>query len=351
MGIKQKWGMAVCLLACVSVYAVAQVPEKRYKVPHAMVTYRISGGGVLTPDINLTLEGNGTLWFKEWGAEEFIARHIAEKTTGVLHDIRYNGMCQKRLKKQMLDVDYKNKKIRERPLPKGKGMTDMKQGLSLIGQQMVGNVICNMWEGNGIKRCFYKGIPLFTEYRVLGIYYREEATDVSFDLNVSDENNCTLPDYPVEKFALFTTHFKTNSKKSFKPLAARLQEILGELNKKGKSERHLSDKERKALLEQIGKPIFEKQKQLLPTLLQMMKKTRACLVQAKETTDANACLKPLTVLKNNFSNRLQKPFKNWSKEREMVLDRCDENIVSLQSKMKCIRGAKRLDDLSLCMQQ
>jgi hypothetical protein len=350
MGMKAGWGATACWILWTSLYAMPQHEEKLYDVPEAMVTYKISGGGVLTPDVNLTLEGKGKLWFKRWGAVEFRERYVVERISGALHYISRDEMCRKRLQKQILDVDFKHRKIRERPLPKGKEIPDIKQGLSPSGQQMVGNVVCTMWEGDGIKHCIYKGIPLFTEYRVLGIYYREEAIDVSFDINVSEESNCSVPDYPVEKFALFTGNFKTDSKKRIKPFSVRLKEILEQLHKKGKSSEELSDKERKVLLEEIGEPVFEKQKVLLPKLLQTMKKSRACLVQADSTAVANQCLKSLAALKANFSDDILIRIEEWEKESKTVLERFDESIVSLQSKMKCIRGAKNLDDLSLCMQ-
>jgi hypothetical protein len=352
MGMKVMRGLAVAgMMVWTSLYAVP-VQEKLYDVPNAMILYKISGGGALTPDVNLTLEGNGKLRFKEWGAVELTEWHIVEKTTGALHYVTSLEMCKKRLKNQVLDVDFKNKKIRERPLPEGKEAVDITQGLSLSGQQMVANVVCNMWEGEGIKRCVYKGIPLFTEYRALGMLYREEATSVFFDINISDNSDCSIPSYPVEKFALYTGNFKTRSKKTSKSFSERLQEIISLLKKKGFHEGSaVSAREKKELLEKIGEPVFENQKRLLPKLLQTMKKSRACLVQAGTTPEANRCLNDLIQLKSSFTDDPENKITDWTKERAHILDRFDENIVSLQSKMKCIRGAKNLDDLSVCMQQ
>jgi hypothetical protein len=348
MKISAVYHLALCCTAVICLQA-SPVQEKIYDVPKATVIYKISGGGALTPDLNLTLEGTGKLSFKDWGAVELLEEHIEEKTTGTLHYVAHRDMCEKHQKNQILDVDFKHKKIRERLLPEGKGTVNLTEGLSLTGQQMVANVVCDMWEGEGVKRCLYKGIPLFTEYQAVGILYREEAVDVSFDINITDKSHCSIPAYPVEKFALYTGNFKTRSKKTPKSFSERVKEVLETVRKKRWIDESVPPREKKQLLEKIGEPVFEKEKQLLPDLLQTMKKSRACLVQAQSTQQANHCLNSLVKLKTYFTDNSQNRVENWEKERTKLLERFDENIVFLQSKMKCVRGAKNLHDLSVCM--
>jgi hypothetical protein len=324
---------------------------KLYEVPKAEVTYKISGGGPLSTEVNLTLEGEGKLRFKEWGAVELIERHIVERTTGVIHYSRKQDSCEKRQEKQIYDVDFKNKRILERSLPGGKKVRDLTDGLTKYGQQMVANVVCNMWVGKGIRRCIYKGIPLFTEYRALGLYYREDATDVNFDINITEPSGCAIPEYPVRKFSLYTNNFKTKNKKPPKSFSKRLLKAIEMLESKKGDEEKLPEKEKKALIQMIGAPIFEEQKALLPKLLETLKKTRACLVQAKETAMANACLYDLLQIKSYFTGNSHNRIDDWTKDRERILNTFDENIIALQSKMKCIRGAKNIHDLSACMTQ
>jgi len=350
MGIRTgvKAGLAV-LVVLVTAISAGERGERFYDVPKAMVVYKISGGGVLNDDLNLSIEGKGKLRFREWGDVELLENHIVERTTGSLHYLNTKEKCEKRQKKQIYDVDFENKKILERPLPKGKEAVNMTEGLEWSGQQMVANVVCDMWESRGVRKCLYKKILLFTEYRALGLYYREEATDVQFDINISEEAQCAIPSYPVKKFALYTNHFKTKNKKTPEAFSERIVEVLKRLDRREKDGEELSSKEKKALLHMMGEPVFETQKHLLPKLLETMKKTRACLVQAKETAVANACLYDLIQLKSYFSENEHKRIKEWKSEREKILDRFDEKIVFLQSKMKCIRGAKNIDDLSVCM--
>jgi len=341
---------AICLCGVVTSLLASDPSQiKIYDLPKAMVRYTISGGGVLSDDVNMTLKGEGKLRFREWGAVELVEMQIEEKTVGSLHYRMQKRTCEKRQKKQILDVDFENKKIRERPLPLGKRRTDPTEGLVRSGQQMVANVVCDMWEGVGIRKCLYKKIPLFTEYHALGLFYREEAREVYFDINATEHSACNVPSYPVEKFSLYTTNFKTKNNKLPREFSKRLLKIIEQIKAKGGDEEKLSEKERRVLINMIGEPLFQSQKHLLPKLLETLKRTRACLVQAEKTTVANACLYDLIQMKSYFTGNSHNTIENWEHEREVILDTFDENIVVLQSKMKCIRGAKHFSDLAACM--
>jgi hypothetical protein len=322
---------------------------KIYDLPKAMVLYSISGGGVLSDDVNMTLHGEGKLRFREWGAVELVETEAEEKTVGVLHYRVRKHTCKKRQKKEILDVDFEKKKIRERPLPEGKSRSNVTEGLVRSGQQMVANIICDMWEGVGIRKCIYKGIPLFTEYHALGLFYREEAKEVRFDIDVTEHAQCAVPSYPVEKFSLYTRHFKTESNKLPQTFPKRLLKAIEEIKAKGGDEEKLSSQERKALINMVGEPLFESQKVLLPKLLETLKRTRACLLQAENTAAANTCLHDLIEIKSYFTENSHNRIDDWEHERETVLNTFDEHIIALQSKMKCVRAAKSFSDLSLCM--
>ncbi len=341
------WGVTVA--AVLPLQAKKDVTQ--YDVPQAEITYKISGGGALNRDLNLTLEGNATRRFRDWGAVEFIETNIVERTNGALHYIAHRALCEKRQEKKILDVDFKTKKILQRPLPKGKEIKKRTEGLQFKGQLMVANVVCDMWEENGVRKCLYKGIPVFREYRLMGLYYREEAVDIRFDINVTDEGKCAMPDYPVEKFSLYTSHFKTKNKRSPQAFSKRLQKAIEILNAKGMEEDKIPARERKRLMQLLGEPIFKEQAVLLPKLLETLKKTRACLVQAEENDAANACLYDLIQIKSYFTGNGHNKIDDWQKDREKILASFDENIITLQRKMKCIRAAKNIDDLTMCIHQ
>jgi len=326
--------------------------KKIYDVPEAVVYYTIGGGGPLSKDVNLTLEGSGKRCFSEWGEVEQYETHIVERTVGNLNYIRRKDRCERRQRTEVLDVDFTHQKILERSRPKDEHKRYTTAGMHSIGQQMVANVICDMWEGKGTKICLYKGIPLFTEYHALGFYYREEATDVVFDINTSEISKCTLPPYPKQKFSLYTNSIKTkNSKKVPEVFSDRLLAVIAYLKKKKKEENMLSSTERKGLKEMMGEPVFRDQKYLLPKLLETMKKTRACLSQAQDTNEANHCLSDMIDIKSNFTGNEHNKIENWKSDKNTVLEKFETHIALLQSKMKCIRSAKMFSDLSMCMQQ
>ena len=331
----------------------AEVPQhKIYEVPNAEVVYSISGGGILSDDVNLTLEGSGKLRFRDWGAVELFETNITEKTTGALHYIDHKLSCTKRESDEILDVDFKTQKIRKRPLPEGKKARNITKGLSKNGQQqMIANVVCDMWTAERISKCIYKGIPLFTEYRVMGLYYREEAVSVRFDINVSSAAKCSVPKFPVEKMALFAAHFKTKHVKIPEAFSERLLEVISILNAKKSENVALAQREKEQAMHILAHPIFESQKKLLPALLQTMKKTRACLATAKNTDMANSCLYDMIALKNYFTQDPHNKIVSWEKERTTILDRFDKHITFLESRMKCVRSAQHFSDLAICMKR
>jgi hypothetical protein len=325
--------------------------SKLYDLPKAMVTYKISGGGMLSDDVNLTIEGEGKLRFKAWGNTEFTEQQVEEKTVGVLHYREERHMCVKRQEKQILDVDFHTRKIRERPIPKGKKRKEITAGLEKEGQQMVANIVCDMWKGRGVRRCIYKGILLFTEYRALGLFYREEAVDVQFDINVTDASACEIPSYTVEKFSLYTDSFKTRNKKSPTSFKERLVQSIEIFEKKGLNEEKLTSSQKQKLLNILAKPIYENQKQKLPELLDLLKKSRACLSRASNTALANTCMRDLVHIETSWIDHDDNRIIDWKKEHEAIMEMIEERIVVLQSRMKCIRAAKNFTDLAICMKE
>jgi len=349
--LKRKYKILLLVILFYQVlYAGSTDQKKIYAIPSAEVLYKISGGGVLSRDVNMTLEGEGLRRFKGWGETELYKYHIVEQTVGDLHYLRRYRYCVKRQQGELLNVDFAHKKIMERPLHSDDFVKPGNKNMQMTGQQMVANVICDMWEGKGVKKCFYKGIPLFTEYRALGFFYREEAVEAVFDINVSATSKCTVPPYPKQKFSLYTNSFKTkNGKKIPQSFSDRLLAVIAYMKKKKRDEETLSLSERKGLQEMMGDPIFRNQKYLLPKLLETMKKTRVCLSQAQQTEEANKCLSEMAEMKLYFSGNEYSKRADWRVNKDNTLEKLETQIALLQSKMKCIRSAKMFSDLSVCM--
>lgn len=331
----------------------AQTSQKKYNVRSGIILYNISGGGQLVKDVNLTITGKGKMCFKDWGEVELFEEEIEEITSGALTNIENISRCIKREKKQRLDVDFKTKKILERSMPKGNVVENITKGLVKRGQEIIAGQTCDIWEGKGMRKCIYKGIPLLVENNILGMHYQRKAVSITENIKASAEK-CTIPNFPVHKFALFKTNIKTKSKKVPKEFSEVLMDVSNEmykqLNDNNLTEADIPLKQKKIWLEKLGQNVFDKQKVLLPEMLLSMQKARECLARAKNWIDANVCLEDVASLKSQFTKDKNSNIESWKEgDQDHILDDFDENIARLKSKMPCIRSAKNITDLSACM--
>ena len=115
-------------------------------------------------------------------------------------------------------------------------------------------------------------------------------------------------------------------------------------------EDNFTPEQKRVWLNKIGQNVFEKQKLFLPEFLLSMKKARVCLQQADNWIKANVCVEDVVQLKTQLTKDRDNNIEQWNdEEKEKVLDDFDENISLLESRMKCIRSAKNITDLSSCM--
>ncbi|MEA1952806.1 MAG: hypothetical protein U9O24_00250 [Campylobacterota bacterium] len=327
---------------------------KKYSVASGMITYTIDGGGILTEDVNLTINGKSKIRFKDWGMVELIEDEVEEITSGALNNIENINICIKRENNREFDVDFKNKKILERAVSKSRLTRKLTEGLVYSGQKMsIAGYRCNVWEGEGIKICIYEGLPLLVEHKMLEMYYQKKATTVKLDIKDNDEA-CTIPNFPLQKFSLFKTNIKLKNIQDTEGFSKVIDKISSKmhiyLKDKNISEENLTKKQKNVWLEKIGYSTYTKQKALLPKMLLGMQKTRECLAQAQNWIDANECLESMVDLKRQFTKDKERNIASWKeRDRGKVLDVLDDKIINLKSKMPCIRSSKNLTDLSSCM--
>lgn len=330
-----------------------ETKQKIYEEQSGFVKYEISGGGPLAEDVNITITGEGKLRFREWGSVALVEEEIEERTHGVLKDIRKTSFCQKREDGQFIDVDFETQKILERPTPQGVEIEDITVGMTQSGTMDVAGYTCDLWTRDGEQKCLYKGIPFLIEKRILGMRYTKKAVDVTFDMNVSTEN-CTVPNFPVQKFGLFKVGKKTKGKELpkefFKVLSSVLEEVTRYLYENNMTMEKVPEKQRQEWMETIGSNVFEKQKELLPELFEAMQKARVCLTKARTEKKANICLEEVVSLKHDMVNDANNTVDSWKEiDKKKLLSSFDENIALFEPKMACIRAAQNLNDLSACM--
>jgi len=238
-------------------------------------------------------------------------------------------------------------------MPKGNFRDYYLKGLAKTGTETIAGHPCDVWEAEGVKKCLYKGIPLLVEYYILGVYYEKRAVKVT-ERDLSDPSLYELPPYPVEKFSLFTTNSKTKSMKLPKELSQRIQAVLKktekDLKKRHRSMDDLSEVEKRDIFDKLGEHIFEEQKVFIPEFLAVMKEARLCLQQANDVKEANVCIAEVVSIKKELGKDTQNRIDAWDEnKRTKVLDKFEDSITMLESKMKCVRASQNLHDLSNCM--
>lgn len=189
--------------------SVVDAKYKRYDVESGIIKYKTKISGKVMGS-TISGEGKSTLYFKDWGAKE-LSEEESTQTTKISilgqnkEEVEKNHSMTKIDHGMVYTVDFDNKKINKMEnismeLMKGTDMNKMgKEMLESMGGKKIGNekfmgYDCEVWDMNGAKQYFYKGIPLKTEMSIMGISTIKEATSVKFDTRVPD-SKFDLPDY------------------------------------------------------------------------------------------------------------------------------------------------------------
>ena len=330
-----------------SVFVFASTGKtKEYSLKSGVVIYSIEGGGLLAKDLNLTIVGEGKLRFKAWGKIALVEEQIEESTSGAFENTEKFIRCIKYDKHQQFNVNYDKEVILERPIPRGRGVQDLTKDMLPHGSEIIAGRVCELWAKEGTRVCLYEGIPLLVEKELFGISFEKKALWIEENSDV-ETDQCSIPNFPIRKIALFKTTIQ--QKRGISEVSTHLSEILDEVSKKSSLdiERH-----KQYYLNRIGEPIFEREKILLPQILESMKYARECLQKAGDRSEANECIEMLKRLKAVHFSEKEGAVDVWDrKEKNRILEYFDENITMLEAKMKCIRAAKNISDLSGCMRQ
>ena len=324
----------------------------KFEVESGVISYAITGGGKLTKETNLSIDGSAQLRFREWGAVMLLEEGGTVITTGAIKHKQKIKKLEKETHDKIISVDYENEQLLKRK--KSKAISSMGQeteGLLQQGEEEVAGHICKVWVGPGIQKCVYKGVLLKQESHILGISYVKVATQALFDVNVLKEE-CVVPNYPIHEFGLFKESIQTKNSTKVDNFCEILKEISFDI-----SEDHihftkvnLEDRERQKFINNIGRDIFEKQKELLPKLLDTLKETRACLQTGDNPFEANQCLEHFSRLKDQLGTKEDDYIILWDEQlKNELLDKIEDEVIYVQSRIPCVNRAKNITDLSTCM--
>ena len=188
---------------------------KRYYVESGIITYSTTVSGKVLETVT-TGSGTGLLYFKNWGALELANEKRTETSvttipfTGqVIRDSKSIHNTVKIDNEMIYSVDYDAKKIftQKEPLIEfmrlndydaleaGKKMLESLGGIQLDNEEFNG-YDCEVWSALGSKQWIYKGITLKIITTLAGITITKEATDIKFDVSVSDDY-FKLPNFPT----------------------------------------------------------------------------------------------------------------------------------------------------------
>ena len=333
-------------------YMTVLQAQNPYDIESGMVLYDIRGGTQLTLETNLSIKGQAKLHFKEWGEVKIEEENGVVLTTGAIKHKQNVKRFEKQTKDKIITADYKNEQILERTRHKNKSnFIDVTEGLLKTSQETVAGVLCDVWEGLGVKKCIYKGIVLKLESHILDVSYVRVATKAMFDINLSDEN-CEVPDYPVHEFGLFNDSIKTKNTNKAENVCKILKNVAYDLKEFNTTIRknNLESKERKKFINSISQDIYEKQKEILPKLLVSMKKTRECLQTGDNPFEANQCMEHFSRMKEKLGTDEEDFILLWNdKRKNELLDKIEDELIYLQSRIPCVKRAKNITDLSKCM--
>ncbi|WP_179318248.1 hypothetical protein [Winogradskyella helgolandensis] len=225
--------VALMLLSCnesqsnTYIDTLANTPQqdtmlKRYKVKSGIITYKIT----ITGDVmgsKITGSGTESLYFTNYGALELVEEITSQTTAVNVFGNKSTKTTETHTMKKLdngdsYSVDFKQKKIYKIQDPAmqltktyepnadaGEVGEDM---LTAIGGKKIGNETykdfeCDIWEAMGIKQWIYKGVTLKSVGTLMGIKTTKEATNIAFNIDVS-ESHFKLPDYTiVEQDELF----------------------------------------------------------------------------------------------------------------------------------------------------
>ncbi|UPT76777.1 hypothetical protein MN086_06885 [Sulfurovum sp. XGS-02] len=326
----------------------AEMLPHPFDVESGMVLYEISGGTQLTPETNLSIQGKATLRFKDWGEVKLEEESGVVVTTGALKHKQQVKRFVKHTKDTVITADYANEQLLERKKSSYDiNSDDETLSLRKTGEETVAGVSCDIWEGSGVKKCIYKNIVLKLEAHIFDVMYVKEATKVIFDSNTSSEAYL-LPDFPVQEFALFKDKIKTKNRYKSENVYKILQEAALGVSDINTSDS--SDEERIKFINRMSKDMYKRQKKLLPKLLRSMKKTRECLQTVEDPATANQCMEYCNQIKVQMSGEKHEEITLWDeKQKDIILDKIEDEIIALQSRIPCVNRAKNMTDLSSCM--
>jgi hypothetical protein len=343
-------GSGIMLKSCISLLllfslSMAVEPNENsprlYEVEKAKVIYTISGGGLLTDELNLSIEGTEHFYMRNWGVQRLWNGEIVEKITGTLQDVHEIKQMIKFDGNQVYEVDFTRKKIIKYPAERSTFMQYDLNQMQKRGEEKIASKVCELWENGHVRVCLYKGIPLLYVKKFLGFSITKKARLILTDVKLSDAD-FALPPFPIQEQMLLQSGFKITKIHETQSMA----KYVCSSNRKIDSR----SKEGKKIKEKYLQDLLDRQKQKLPKVLKSMEKARVCFSMADDQKSANRCIESLAQPMNHLIETDKTDIALWTENvKDTLIDKLDTHIQELKKRMPCITRAKRINYLSECM--
>ncbi len=345
----------IFFVTVLSLYGGEQYRE--YDVRSAVINYEISGSDFMSNQSQLSIEGQATLLFDKWGAKSLYKEKYTQTMTGILENKQTFSSMILDDSGNIYDVDFDKSIINTREDSNKKKAIELKENRYLkrleelplkgknVGTSVVLGYVCDEWQIDDVKECIYKGIILKEEYN-RDILRVKRAVKIQFDLDIHDELFLLPPFMQSESVGFLLDEKSAVISKSSAEAAKKEDETAKNIPKSDEVETKTSTD--KAL----STVIFNKQKELLPQLLETLKEARACMENAEVKDEANACFEPIDDLRVLISGKASKSYKveYWLEiDKEKKRNALDKEILLLKQSMPCIRRSRNIDDLSECI--
>ena len=313
----------------------------RYEVEQAKIVYEIFGGGVLSDELNLTIEGKEHFFMRAWGDERLWRAEITEKITGLLQDMHTIRHIIKVKGDEAYEVDFERKKIIKMPIEMSRYMQYDLSNMQYEGNQTVASKVCEMWKNKQMRVCLYKEIPLLYEKRYMNFRIMKKARMILTDANLT-ERDFGLPSYSVQESMILKSGFKTTQMHALQSMTKQLCNIEPKPSRQNFEIKNFKKSFLQALL--------KRQKKKLPKILAAMQKARVCFSIADDQQAAKQCFVSLTRPLKAFVQTERRDLSFWTQAlKEKIVNNLDSTILELQRRIPCIQRAKDIDYLVGCM--
>jgi len=199
---------------------------KRYSFKSAIIKYKISGYGQMM-GVDTNSSGTKSLYFKNYGNLSIEKTEQTIMQLGETPDVRRVHTLKKVDHITVYSVDFKQKKIIKSCDPVASRYQDLEKSLSADhialllenggtrgGTDKVLGFKCEIWNIMGTSQCLYQDqIPLWIEADIMGMKQKTIATDIQFNVNISDKE-FELPFYPIETLTMQSSIETTTKQKN-----------------------------------------------------------------------------------------------------------------------------------------